>query len=126
MPLVRATLATALPTVQQLVGDLRKAVREAGSGGAFDQVLAGTDALDAYCGRKLLEMEVVTTGALSADEARAVAAALAPGFPAEQLVRGVTEPVTVDCPGPPLDVRAQVRPLSYRAASKAGTPRPPV
>jgi hypothetical protein len=51
MPLVRATLATALPTVQQLVGELRKAVREAGSAGALDEAAQSLDALDAYCAR---------------------------------------------------------------------------
>src|SRR5918995_1992289 len=121
MPLVRATLATALPTVQQLIGEVRKVVREAGSGGALDQVLAGLDALDAYCGRKLLDVDVVTTGPLSPQEAQAVAGGLAERFPADKLLRGVSEPIAVECPGAPLDPRAQVRPFSYRVASKVGT-----
>lgn len=125
MPLVRATLATALPTVQQLVGELRKAAREAGAGGALDQVLSSLDALDAYCSRRTLEVDVVLTGPLSAAEAASVAAALAPGLPADALVRAASEPVTVECPGS-LDLRVHVRPLSRRVASKAGTPRPPV
>lgn len=126
MALVRATLATALPTVQQLIGELRKAVREAGPAAALDQVLATLDALDAYCARKVLEADVVLTGPLSEGEARAIAGAVAAGFPAEKLRAGASEPVTVDCPAPALSLRASVRPLTYRVASKAGTPWPPV
>src|SRR5688572_18612336 len=113
MPLVRATLATALPTVQQLVGELRKAVREAGAGGALDQVLQSLDALDAYAAHKAIEAEVVLTARPSEGEARAIAAALAEGFPPEKLIAGAASPVMVDVPRPPLDLRA-------------GTPRPPL
>jgi hypothetical protein len=126
MPLVRATLATALPTVQQLVGELRKAVREAGAGGALDQVLQSLDALDAYGAHKSIEAEVVLTGRPSESEAKAIAAALGEGFPAEKLIAGASTPVTVDLPRPPLDLRAHVRPFGQRVAVRAGTPRPPL
>src|SRR5687767_7006366 len=126
MPLVRATLATALPTVQQLVGELRKAVREAGAGGALDQVLQSLDALDAYAAHKAIEAEVVLTARPSEGEARAIAAALAEGFPPEKLIAGAASPVMVDVPRPPLDLRAHVRPFAQRVVVRAGTPRPPL
>src|SRR6185503_313964 len=125
MPLVRATLATAPPTVQQLVGELRKTVRETGAAGS-DQMLQSLDALDAYCARKVLEAEVVLTATLSPEEARALADALAEGFPAVKLLEGARAPVTVDCPRAPLDLRAHVRPFAHRTAVRAGTPRPPL
>jgi hypothetical protein len=126
MPLVRATLATAVSTVQGLVADMRKAARETGSAAGLDHLLAGLDGLDAYCGKKLLEIEVALSGPLSGEEADKVAAAIASGFPVDKLRRGLSEPTVVDMPGPPVDVRVHLRPITHRTVLRAGAPRPPV
>ncbi len=47
MPLVKATLPTALSTVRQFIGDLKKTVRETGSSPALDNLATSLDALAA-------------------------------------------------------------------------------
>jgi hypothetical protein len=126
MALVRATQQTALPTVRQLVGDLKKLAREAASAPALDNLVASLDALDAHAGRKSLDVEVVLAGALTPEEAGLVAAWIGPGFQPSKLQIAPGEQPIVDVPGPPLDLRVQVRHLGSRLAQKAGAARAPI
>src|SRR4029077_12933853 len=93
---------------------------------SLDHLAHSLDGLDGYCARKVLELEVLTTGALSSAEAQAIASWVGAGCAGGAISRGTGEAVSADLPGPPLDLRVYVRPLTVRAAQKAGTPRPPV
>jgi hypothetical protein len=126
MALVRATQQTALPTVRQLVGDLKKLAREAASAPALDTLVASLDALDAQAGRKSLDVELILGGALSPEEAGIVAAWIGQGFPASKLQIAPGEQPIVDVPGAPLELRVQVRHLTSRLAQRAGVARAPV
>src|SRR4029453_5742151 len=85
MPLVRATQQTALPTVRQLIGELKKLAREAASAPALDNLVASLDPLDAHAGRRSLDVELVLASPLDADEAERVAAWVGNAFPAAKL-----------------------------------------
>jgi hypothetical protein len=126
MALVRATQQTALPTVRQLVGDLKKLAREAASAPALDTLVASLDALDAQAGRKSLDVELILAGPLSPEEAGIVAAWIGQGFPASKLQIAPGEQPIVDVQGAPLELRVQVRHLTSRLAQKAGVARAPV
>ena len=126
MALVRATQQTALPTVRQLVGDLKKLAREAASAPALDTLVASLDALDAHAGRKSLDVELILAGALTPEEAAVVAAWIGAGFPASKLQIAPGEQPIVDVPGAPLELRVQVRHLTSRLAQKAGVARAPI
>jgi hypothetical protein len=126
MALVRATQQTALPTVRQLVGDLKKLAREAASAPALDTLVASLDALDAHAGRRSLDVELILAGALAPDEAAVVAAWIGTGFPASKLQIAPGEQPTVEVSGAPLELRVQVRHLASRLAQKAGVARAPV
>jgi hypothetical protein len=126
MALVRATQQTALPTVRQLVGDLKKLAREAASAPALDNLVASLDALDAHGGRKSLDVEVILAGALTPEDAGIVATWIGPGFHPSKLQIAPGEQPIVDVPGPPLELRVQVRHLTSRLAQKAGAARAPI
>jgi hypothetical protein len=126
MALVRATQQTALPTVRQLVGDLKKLAREAASAPALDNLVASLDALDAHAGRKSLDVELILAGALTPEDAGIVASWIGPGFHPSKLQIAPGEQPIVDVPGPPLELRVQVRHLTSRLAQKAGAARAPV
>src|SRR6185369_17266734 len=126
MPLVRATLQTALPTVRTLIGDLKKLARETGSSPAIDTLAQNLDALDEYGSRKAIEVEVITTSPLEADEANRIATWLGVGVHPSHLQPAPGAVNVIDVPGPPLDLRLQVRAAGTRTAMRAGTPKPPV
>ncbi|MET0554111.1 MAG: hypothetical protein ABW221_13800, partial [Vicinamibacteria bacterium] len=126
MALVRATQQTALPTVRQLVGDLKKLAREAASAPALDNLVASLDALDAHAARKSLDVELILAGALTPEDAGIVATWIGPGFHPSKLQIAPGEQPIVDVPGPPLELRVQVRHLMSRLAQKAGTARAPI
>ena len=126
MALVRATQQTALPTVRQLVGDLKKLAREAASAPALDNLVASLDALDAHGARKSLDVELILAGALTPEDAGIVATWIGPGFLPSKLQIAPGEQPVVDVPGTPLELRVQVRHLTSRLAQKAGAPRAPI
>ncbi len=126
MPLVKATLPTALSTVRQFIGDLKKTARETGSSPALDNLVTSLDALDAYGIRKGLDVEVVVMNPLDPDEAGRIATWIGPGFHPGKLLTASADPTVVEVPGPPLDLRVQTRIASGRVAQKVGTPRAPV
>src|SRR5262245_9369682 len=126
MALVRATQQTALPTVRQLIGDLKKLTREAASAPALDNLVANLDALDAHAGRKSIDVEFVLAGAVDPEDAGKIATWIGPGFHPAKLQIAPGDQPTVDIPGPPLDLRVQVHHLASRLAQKAGTSRAPI
>jgi hypothetical protein len=126
MALVRATQQTALPTVRQLIGELKKLTREAASAPALDNLVANLEALDAHSGRKSLDVELILAGPVDAEAAGKLATWIGPGFhPAKLQVAPGDQPI-VDVPGPPLDLRVQVHHLQSRLAQKAGAARAPI
>ena len=125
MPLVRATLATALPTVRQLLGDLKKLARETGSSPPIDNLVQSLDGLDTFTGRRSLDVEVVMCSPVDPEEAGRLATWLGPGVAATKLLNAA-HPELIEVVGPPLDLRIFVRSLGARVSLRAGTPRPPV
>jgi hypothetical protein len=126
MALIKATLQTALPTVRQLIGDLKKLARETGSSPAIDTLAQNLDALDSYGTRKAIDVEVVTTAPLEPEEANKLAAWIGVGVHPSALQPAPGAVNVIEVPGPPLDLRVQVRAAGTRTAVKAGTPKPPV
>src|SRR5512134_862674 len=126
MALVRATQQTALPTVRQLIGDLKKLTREAASAPALDNLVANLDSLDAHAGRKSLDVELILGGPVDAEDAGKLATWIGPGFHPSRLQVAPGEQPIVDVPGPPVDLRVQVRRLQSRLAQKAGAARAPI
>jgi hypothetical protein len=126
MALVRATQQTALPTVRQLIGELKKLAREAASAPALDNLVANLDALDAHAGRKSLDVEFVLAGPVDAEDAAKLATWIGPGFHPSKLQVAPGDQPIVDVPGPPLDLRVQVHQVQSRLAQKAGASRAPV
>src|SRR5688572_25724648 len=126
MPLVRATLQTALPTVRTLIGDLKKLARETGSSPAIDTLAQNLDSLDEYGSRKAIDVEVITTSPLEPEEANRIATWLGVGVHPSHLSPAPGAVNVVDVPGPPLDLRVQIHAAATRTAMRAGTPKPPV
>ncbi len=126
MALVRATLPTALPTVRQFVADFKKLAREAGSSPALDNLALSLDGLEASANRKSVDVELILLAPLDAEEANRVSAWLGPGFPPAPLLAPPADPVEVGVPGPPLELRVQLRAARGRAPRKAGAARPGV
>ena len=126
MALVRATLPTALPTVRQFVADFKKLAREAGSSPALDNLALSLDGLETYSSRKPVDVELILLSSLDAEEANRVSTWLGPGFPAAQLLSPPADGVEIGVPGPPLELRVQLRSAQGRAPRKAGAPRPGV
>ena len=126
MALVRATQQTALPTVRGLIGELKKLTREAASAPALDNLVANLDALDAHAGRKSLDVELILASPVDAEDAGKLATWIGPGFHPSKLQIAPGDQPVVDIPGPPLDLRVQVRHLGSRLAQKAGAARAPV
>ena len=123
MALVRATLQTALPTVRTLIGDLKKLARETGSSPAIDTLAQNLDALDEYGSRKAIEVEVITTAPLEPDEANRIATWLGVGVHPSQLQPAPGNVNVIDVPGPPLDLRVQIRAASTRTAMRVSCTR---
>src|SRR5688572_16672727 len=126
MPLVRATLQTALPTVRGLIGDLKKLARETGSSPAIDTLAQNLDALDAFGSRKALDVDVITTSPLEPEEANRIASWLGVGVHPSRLQPGPGEVHVIEVPGPPLDLKLQVRAAGTRVPTRAGTPKAPI
>ena len=123
MALVRATLPTALPTVRQFVADFKKLARETGSSPALDNLALSLDGLDAYSNKKPLDIELIVLSPLSPEEANRVSTWLGPGFPPAPLVSPPADAVGIGVPGPPLELRIQLRSAQGRAPQRAGAPR---
>ena len=123
MALVRATLPTALPTVRQFVADFKKLARETGSSPALDNLALSLDGLEAYSNKKPLDIELIVLSPLSPEEANRVSTWLGPGFPPAPLVSPPADAVGIGVPGPPLELRIQLRSAQGRAPQRAGAPR---
>jgi hypothetical protein len=128
MPLVKLTLPTALPAVRQAIAELGKAVKDAAPLQGLDVVSRGLERLDEHCGRKGLDLELVTIAPLSEPAAERAAAWIGRGFPAAPLKAATLQPSLVDLPAGEGTVAARVRVSSLDAgtALAAGTPRPAV
>ena len=88
MPIVaKVSLATALPTVRSLVGDLGRTVRDLGPLPGIDPVTNGVATLDAWCGGKALDVDVVVVSPLEVDDAGKVGAWIGKGEIRAILVR---------------------------------------
>src|SRR6185369_15449067 len=117
---------TALPTVRQLIGDLKKQARETGTSPAIDNLAQNLDGLDAYAGRKGIDVEMVLTAPLEGEELARLATWLGAGVPPSKLQPGPGQINVVEVMGPPLDLNVQIRAVGTRTAVRAGTPKPPV
>src|SRR4029079_11211543 len=126
MALIKATLQTALPTVRQLIGDLKKQARETGTSPAIDNLAQNLDGLDAYAGRKGIDVEMVLPAPLEGEELARLATWLGAGVPPSKLQPGPGQINVVEVMGPPLDLNVQIRAVGTRTAVRAGTPKPPV
>jgi hypothetical protein len=125
MALVKVTAANALPTTRQLIADLRKAVVEAGPLPTAESIGRALDALDACCGARHIDVEVLRAEAVGAEGARRVAGWLGPGVAVEHILGETLAPVEVERPGP-VSLRVRCRGLGVEPPVAAGTPRPPV
>ena len=74
MPLVKLTLPTALPAVRQAIAELGKAVKDAAPLQGLDVVSRGLERLEEHCGRKGLDLELVTIAPLSEPAAGSITA----------------------------------------------------
>ena len=128
MPLAKLTLSTALPTVRQTAAELARAARDAASLPGLEAVGGGLERLDEYCGRKGLEIELLTVSPLPADAAERAAAWIGRGFPTAPLAAPLASPSLVELPAADGAAAARVRASSLAAgtAVAAGTPRPAV
>ena len=126
MALIKVTAATALPTVRQTIGELGKAVREAGAVPGLESVQESLERLDGYCSGKSLDVEVVLVSPVEAAAAGRVSAWIGPGVPLAPLQSRSFDPLTLDLPGGDGKVPLRVRlwPLVSPPATTAGTPRP--
>ena len=128
MPIVaKVSLATALPTVRGLVGDLGRTVRDLGPLPGIDPVTNGIASLDAWCGGKGLDVDVVVVSPLEVEEAGKVGAWIGKGFPVAVLARAGQSAVA-DLPSGEglLALKVNAKPLAAMGGVTAGTPRAPV
>ena len=128
MPIVaKVSLATALPTVRGLVGDLGRMVRDMGPLPGLDPVTNGTVSLDGWCGGRGLDVDVAVVSPLEVDEAGNVGAWIGKGFPVAVLARA-GQSAAADLPAGEglLALRVAAKPLGTMGSVAAGTPRAPV
>ncbi len=115
-------------TARDLAREFARVVREAGPMSATTTLLRAADEVVSWAEASTLDVELLLGSGLSATEATALAAALAPGFPADAVRTVALRPVGVEVPadtGPGL--RARVRALlGSGAPHRAGDPRPSV
>ena len=109
------------------IGDLKKLAREAASAPALDNLVANLDALDAHAGAEVARRRADPRRRRSTPEdAGELATWIGPGFQPSKLQIAPGEQPIVDVPGPPLELRVQVRHLTSRLAQKAGAARAPI
>jgi hypothetical protein len=128
MPIVaKVSLATALPTVRNLVSDLVRAAKDAGPIPGLDAVASGASALDAYSMSQGLEGEVVVVSPLLVAEAGKIGLWLGSGFPVGSLAKADQRAAAnLALGGSGGTFHVVVRPLADTTAVAAGTTRPPV
>ena len=128
MPLAKLTLPTALAAVRQAMTELGKAVKDAAPLPGLELVSQGLERLEVHCGRKGLDLELVTITPLAEASAERAAAWLGNGFPAAPLTAASVQPSVVELPpgDGAIALRVRVSSLDSGTALAAGTPRPAV
>jgi hypothetical protein len=125
MALLKVTAANALPTVRQLIGDLKKVGADAGALSTTDSVNRGLDNLDGYCAGRFLDVELLRAGAVGADTAGRVAAWIGKGLTAQHVTGETSGCVVVEGPGA-FTLRVQSRAAVPGLPLAAGAPRAPI
>lgn len=120
------TAETALSSVQQLVDDLLRSVREIGPLPTLRDMTSDLAALQSYCGTTGTDIDVAVAAPQGAEAAALIAAWISPEFEARVLIdaseKGREVRVVLEDHGSVL----RVFPLTNPPAQRAARPRPPV
>jgi hypothetical protein len=129
MPVIaKLSVATALPTVRQLIGDLGKAAAEVGGLAGLEVVTKGVDALTEHSDGKGVEVDLVIVAPADAADAQRASAWVGDTFPPASLwgPSSKTEMVILREAEGRAALRVAVQPLTTVHAQAAGTPKAPV